>query len=180
MDSPDPLDRLVRNVPAWNARRARGPLAEVDLRGADLRGLDLRGVDLWYARLDGARLDGAILAGAVLDRVDLTEASLCGAQMHGVRMRSAIVERTSLRGTCLAEAELSLTRFVDVDLDAAVFTGATLLGVSFAGCDLDGALGLDPAAGWRVVEDDPGAGKPRPAFGVDRRGALHGRLRGVG
>lgn len=170
MANPDHLSRLLAGVPAWNVWRDGQALTEVDLRGADLTGLDLRGADLWYARLQGARLQGALLAGAILDRSDLTLADLSGANCFGARMRGVIADRTRFRGAALVEADLTLARLLRCDLEAAIFTRATLLGTNLWGSDHEAALGLVPDTGW-IVEEAGAVAEER--HNVDRR-SFHG------
>lgn len=166
MANPDHLTRLLGGVAAWNVWRNSQPLTEVDLRGADLSELDLRGADLWYARLQGAQLNGALLGEAILDRADLTMADFTSANCYRARMRGVIADRTRFRATALVEADLTLARLLNCDLDGAIFTGATMLGSNLFGSDYDQAAGLAPNTGW-IVEATGVVAEERQK--VDRR-----------
>ena len=104
--SQDPMYQLLRdeNVPEFNARRAKGVVADmrgVDLRGLDLRnmnvdgldftdayfrGADLRGLDFRNSRLEGVSFASANISGCYFPK-ELRAEELLMSVTHGIRVR---------------------------------------------------------------------------------------------
>ncbi len=83
------LEKLKRDVDAWNLWRIDNGDKEIDLIGADLSNIDLR----------KANLSGANLIGAFLSRVDLNNANLNGANLIGAFLNSVDLNDANLSGT---------------------------------------------------------------------------------
>lgn len=100
-------------------------LSEADLSDANLRGASLRSANLDWAFLRSADLQGADLGGAVLTDANLSGADLTGADLSGAKLIGANLTGTNLFGSNLAgasfvEAQISDTKFGNVDLRSAV------------------------------------------------------------
>ncbi len=98
------------------------------LIGADFHGADLRGVTFNLTNLRDADLHGADLRGASLFGAKLQDANLSDADLRGATLDSAILQGTDLRNARLDDAFAFNTRFVEVRVDGADFTGVPLRG----------------------------------------------------
>lgn len=156
-------------------------LGKVRLAGADFSGANLHGVDVRGARLDGATFEGAILTGvrvadlraspeqlagclfdptpAAMARADALRTMLAGSaiwvETGGAQGAAAAMDGEDLRplGPALVKARLTAASlrkacgvglsFSGCELQGARFDGADLRGANFAGADLRGASFAD-------------------------------------
>jgi len=156
MANEEHLQRLTKDVSAWNEWRQGHPKIKINLNGAPLDGLDLRHADLSNAELIMACLNGAdlrdtnlsraILIGvhlheanlrhADLSEADLSDAVLCKATLIQADCREANLKRADLSGADLRyanfrEATLQKANLKGANLGEANLTGAYLVGADF-------------------------------------------------
>jgi uncharacterized protein YjbI with pentapeptide repeats len=98
------------------------------LIGADFHGADLRGVTFNLTNLRDADLHDADLRGASLFGAKLQDADLSGADLREATLDSAVLQGTDLRNARLDDAFAFNTRFLDVRIDGADFSGVPLRG----------------------------------------------------
>jgi uncharacterized protein YjbI with pentapeptide repeats len=116
------------------------------LIGADFRGADLRGVTFSLTNLRDADLHGADLRDAILFGAKLQDADLSGADLRRATLDSAVLQGTDLRNARLDDAFAFNTRFLDVRIDGADFTGVPLRGDALRSlCAV--ATGTNPVSG---------------------------------
>ncbi len=116
------LERIIRNINAWNQWRQRQPEIGPDLSGAYLSGANLSRANLSKANLSGADLSGADLSGADLSGADLFRAYLSRANLNGANLSGA-----HLTEAYLTEADLSGADLSEADLTEAYLYGAYLI-----------------------------------------------------
>jgi uncharacterized protein YjbI with pentapeptide repeats len=114
-------------------------LSELDLSNARLDGADFRGAILSGTRFSGSQLTGANLAEASLDKADLSNADLRSAALDGASARGATFKAARLDDASLEAADFSAADFSEASLIAsrcgkAIFNGASMAGLSAAGC----------------------------------------------
>ena len=128
-----------------------GALAAMDyakqvLIGADFHGADLRGVTFNLTNLRDADLHDADLRGASLFGAKLQDADLSGADLREATLDSAVLQGTDLRNARLDDAFAFNTRFLDVRVDGADFSGVPLRGDALKSlCAV--ATGTNPVSG---------------------------------
>ena len=115
-------------------------VSQADLSGADLamglltqanlRGAKLVGTELYRAHLEGAQLDGADLTGASLVKVELDEASLQGTILDGADLGSTDLWAVDARSARFRGAKLDGASLIDVRLEGADLTNASVLETS--------------------------------------------------
>ncbi|MFN9620033.1 MAG: pentapeptide repeat-containing protein [Synechococcaceae cyanobacterium] len=116
------------------------------LIGADFHGADLRGVTFNLTNLRDADLHDADLRGASLFGAKLQDANLSGADLRGATLDSAVLQGTDLRNARLDDAFAFNTRFLDVRVDGADFSGVPLRGDALKSlCAV--ATGTNPVSG---------------------------------
>ncbi|MEB3256249.1 MAG: pentapeptide repeat-containing protein [Synechococcaceae cyanobacterium] len=98
------------------------------LIGADFHSADLRGVTFNLTNLRDADLHDADLRGASLFGAKLQDANLSGADLREATLDSAVLQGTDLRNARLDDAFAFNTRFLDVRIDGADFSGVPLRG----------------------------------------------------
>jgi len=125
-------------------------LSDEDLGGFDLRGATLSGCvlpDVTAADLGGADLTGAVIhlgRGATFDEATLRDADLECAQVDAASFRGADLRDAVLCGAGLRRAAFAGADLTGADLCETDLTGSSIhLARSLAGCDLEGAFGLD-------------------------------------
>ena len=130
-------------------------LHKARLQGADLtessadEGTQATSADLRDAHLDKASWVGVNLSGANLDRVTAEEADFSDAGLSQVSMRRAVAKGAHFDRALLAQANLSLSNFMEgsfalAQLQSTVMQGCNLYGVNFLetvfdDADLDGS-----------------------------------------
>jgi uncharacterized protein YjbI with pentapeptide repeats len=134
MASAEQLQRLKRNVKAWNEWRVRSYDVAIDLSGADLRETNLRETNLSGANLSGADLSRANLSGA-----NLRGANLSGARLFAADLSDAYLSSARLSSALLGKADLSNANLFAADLSEANLRGANLSGANLGETDLSGA-----------------------------------------
>ncbi len=128
-----------------------GALAAMDyakqvLIGADFHGADLRGVTFNLTNLRDADLHDADLRDASLFGAKLQDANLSGTDLRGATLDSAILQGTDLRNARLDDAFAFNTRFLDVLIEGADFSGVPLRGDALKSlCAV--ASGTNPVSG---------------------------------
>lgn len=105
-------------VPAPAANCAGADLTGVDLHGADLHGIDLEGAELGNANLAGANLSGANLL-----RANLIHADLQGANLSNSNLNLAIFALGNLTGADLRGSTLGFTQMKHAEVSGANFSG---------------------------------------------------------
>lgn len=119
-------------------------LHKARLQGADLtessadEGTQATSADLRDAHLDKASWVGVNLSGANLDRVTAEEADFSDAGLSQVSMRRAVAKGAHFDRALLAQANLSLSNFMEGS-----FTLAQLQGIVMQGCNLYGVNFLE-------------------------------------
>jgi pentapeptide repeat protein len=162
------VNRLCRDVPAWNDWRKRksdiipdlfrvnlerANLKDANLsranasgaifQGANLVGANFVGANLVGANFVGANLNGADLSGACLGRAALIGADLSGADLSGADLSEAILSEATLSGANLRGADLEQANLVKADLADADLTGCRIYGISVWNVTLSGGTRQD-------------------------------------
>ena len=135
------------------ANLADAVLAHADMTNCVFDKADLTGANLGHARLSGASLRGAVLKKSVLAGADLTGALLTGADLEAADLDQTILIDTdftdvsapnllamklSLRGLRAPGIKLTKAKFIECDIEAADWRGASLEQAVFIECNLAG------------------------------------------
>jgi uncharacterized protein YjbI with pentapeptide repeats len=135
------------------ANLADAVLAHADMTNCVLDKADLTGANLGHARLSGASLREAVLKKSVLAGADLTGALLTGADLEaadldktilvdtdftGVSAPNLLAIKLSLRGLRAPGIKLTKAKFIECDIEAADWRGASLEQAVFIECNLAG------------------------------------------
>lgn len=111
-------------------------LKNANLKGANLSGMDLSGLDFSGADLSGANLSGATLNNANLSGVHAQGANFSGATMTDTAMNDANFEKAAFSKVTMRSSDLhnfDIVGKLNVTLDGADFTGASLTYIAFKG-----------------------------------------------
>jgi uncharacterized protein YjbI with pentapeptide repeats len=135
------------------ANLADAVLAHADMTSCVLDKANLTGANLGHARLSGASLREAVLKKSVLAGADLTDALLTGADLEaadldktilvdtdftGVSAPNLLAMKLSLRGLHAPGIKLTKAKFIECDIEAADWRGASLEQAVFIECNLAG------------------------------------------
>lgn len=129
------------NLSETNLSKAN--LTGVDCIGADLSGADLKGANLTGARLGGAKLVRVDLSGADLTMANLLGAILIEAKLSGANLFKVDLGLSTLVGANLTAANLTWTDLTGSLLDGADLSDAQVSGTRFGDIDLREVQGLD-------------------------------------
>jgi uncharacterized protein YjbI with pentapeptide repeats len=138
------LVAVVLTLPS--AALAAMDYAKQVLIGADFHETDLQGVTFNLTNLRDADFHGSDLRGASLFGAKLQDANLSDTDLRGATLDSAVLQGTDLRNARLDDAFAFNTRFLDVRIDGADFTGVPLRGDALKSlCAV--ATGTNPISG---------------------------------
>jgi len=121
-----------------------GDFRETLLEGADFTRTNVARADLSRAVLAHAILEGACFDGATLEEANLGATVMDGVSFAGANLRKAILSRAKLRSVSLRDADLTEVEWLDVEMGAVDFQGATterfdlLAGHDLTRCDFRG------------------------------------------
>lgn len=131
----------LEDVNLEGAKLTRAVLAHANLRRANMRGAALPEANLGASDLTGAILESCDLREAILGHANLTQANLRQADLTDADLMETIFDRTDMTGvraegiswmnvefkqSCLDDAQLKGSTFLESNVDGVSFQGATL------------------------------------------------------
>lgn len=133
----------LRDASLYAADLSGARLANVQAQGADFRFANLSGADFSDANCDSATFANTPLDDVSMQRTRLRKARFVDCRANGLRLTSASAaksrwERVTMKGACIAGADMRRTVMHDCDLTRMNAREAKLDGAQFVACDLRG------------------------------------------